>query len=77
MFALLRGIISKHVGDLYCLNCFYSHSTKDKLKKHKDACENHYFCYIEMPNEDNKISKYKHEEKCMKVPFIIYPDHLS
>ena len=30
-----------------------------------------------MPNEDNKISKYKHEEKCMKVPFIIYPDHLS
>ena len=39
--ALLRGITSKHVGDFYCLNCFHSYSTKDKLKKHKDVCENH------------------------------------
>ena len=36
--ALLRGITSKHVGDFYCLNCFHSYSTKDKLKKHKDVC---------------------------------------
>ena len=27
-----------------------------------------------MPNEDNKILKYKHGEKSMKVPFIIYAD---
>ena len=27
-----------------------------------------------MPKEDNKISKYKHVEKSMKVPFIIYAD---
>ena len=25
---LLRGIISKHVGDFYCINCFHSYSTK-------------------------------------------------
>ena len=27
-----------------------------------------------MPNEDNKILKYNHGEKSMKVPFIIYAD---
>ena len=28
---LLRGVTSKHDGDFYCLNCFHSYSTKDKL----------------------------------------------
>ena len=27
-----------------------------------------------MPQEDNKIVKYNHGEKSMKVPFIIYAD---
>ena len=27
--ALLTGITSKHEGDLHCLNCFYSYSTKN------------------------------------------------
>ena len=27
-----------------------------------------------MPDEDNKISKYNHREKSMRVPFIIYAD---
>ena len=55
--ALLRGITSKHEGDFYCVNCFHSYSTKDKLKKHKDICENHDYCYIEIPKEDDKILK--------------------
>ena len=42
---LLRGITSEHVGDFYCLNCFQSYSTKNKLKKHKDVCENHDYYY--------------------------------
>ena len=28
-----------------------------KLKKRKNVCENHDFCYVEMPKEDNKILK--------------------
>ena len=28
---LLRGIISNHAGDFYCLNCFYAYSTKNKI----------------------------------------------
>ena len=31
--ALLKGITSKHDGDFYCLNCFYSFTTKNALKK--------------------------------------------
>ena len=47
---------------------------KKKLKKDKEVCENHDYCYVEMPEEDNKILKYNQGEKTMKVPFIIYAD---
>ena len=72
--ALLRGITTKHEGDFYCLNCFHSFRTKNKLKKHKNVCEHHDYCYVEMPKEDNKILKYNHGEKSMKFSFIIYAD---
>ena len=71
---LLKGIASKHKGDFCCLNCFNSYSTKDKIKKHRHVCENHDYCYVEMPEKDNKILKYNHGEKSMKAPFIIYAD---
>ena len=54
--ALLRGIASNHNGDFYCLNCFHLFRTKNK--KHRKVCENHDYCYVEMPEEDNKILKY-------------------
>ena len=69
---MLRGITSKHKGDFYWLNRFHSFGTENKLKKHKNTCENHDYCYVEMPKEDNKILKHNHGEKSMKVPFIIY-----
>ena len=65
IFALLRGLTSKQEGDLYCLNCSYPYSSQDKFEIHKDVCENHNYCYIEMFKEDNR------GEKSMKVPFII------
>ena len=34
--ASLKGITSKHEGDFYCLNCFQSYSTENKLEKHKN-----------------------------------------
>ena len=74
MSALFRGITSNNNGDFYCLNCFHSFRTENKLKKQKKVCENHDYCYVEMPKEDNKILKYNHGEKSMKVPFIIYAD---
>ena len=72
--ALFRGITSKHDGDVDCLIYFYSYRTENKLKKHKKVCENHDYCYVEMPEKDNKILNYNHGEKSMKVPFIIYVD---
>ena len=68
---LLRGITSNHNEDFYCLNCFHSYRTKNKLKEHKKICENHNYCHVEIPNEDNK---YNQGEKSIKLPFIIYAD---
>ena len=51
--ALLRRMTSKHDGDFYCLNFFHAYTTKDKLKKHRSVCENHDYCYVKMPKEDN------------------------
>ena len=36
--ALLRGISSNNNGDFFCLNCFHSYRTLDKLKKHELIC---------------------------------------
>ena len=71
---LLRGITSNHKEDFYCLNCFHSYRTENKLESRKKICENHDYCHVEMPTKDNNIIKYNHGEKSMKVPFIIYAD---
>ena len=71
---LLRGIISNHVGDFYCLNCSHSYTTEKKLKKHHKICKDHDFCHVKMPNEDNKLLKYNSGEKSLKAPFVIYED---
>ena len=34
----------------------------------------HKFCHLTMPDEDNKILKYVSGEKSLKVQFIIYAD---
>ena len=52
---LLRGMASNQNEDFYCLNCFHSYRTKNKLEELKKICENHNYCHVEMPNEDNEI----------------------
>ena len=37
---LFRRRTSNHDGDFYCLNCFYSYRTKNKLEALKKICEN-------------------------------------
>ena len=71
---LLRGITSNHYSDFYCLNCFHSYRTKNKLEAHKKICENHDYCNVEMPIKGNNTIKYNHGEKSMKLPFFIYAD---
>ena len=74
---ITRRITSKHKRDFYCLNYFHSYTTENKLEKHKNVCENHDYCYVEIPEEDNKILKYNHGEKSMRAPFVIYVDLLE
>ena len=71
---LLRETTSSNNGDLYCLNCFHSYRTYNILKKHKRVCNNHDYCRVDMPKEDEKILKYNPGEKLLKAPFIIYAD---
>ena len=52
---LLRGITSNHNGDFYCLNCFLAYTTKNKLRKHERIRDDHDFCYVNMPDDDNNI----------------------
>ena len=74
MFALLRGITTSPNGNFYCSKYFPLFRTENKLKKHKNVCENYDYCYEEIPKENNKVLKHKHGERSMKVPFIIYAD---
>ena len=71
---LLRGITSSNSGDFYCLNCFHSYHTNNKLKKHERVCNNQNYRHVDMAEEDKNILKHTPGEKSLKVPFIIYAD---
>ena len=72
--ALLEGNSSNHHEDFYCLNCFNSYISKNKLKEHEGICNYHDSCRIEMPNWVEKILKYNPGEQSLKAPFAIYLD---
>ena len=72
--ALLQGSSSNRKEDFYCLNCFNSYITKNKLKEHEGICNNHNSCRIEMPKWVEKILKYNLGEKSLKAAFAIYLD---
>ena len=55
--ALLERTSSNHKKDLYCLNCFNSYTTKNKLKEHEEICNNNDSCRIDMPSLAEKNIK--------------------
>ena len=69
---LLKGVSSNHKEDFYCLNCFNSYTTKNKLKEHEEICNKHDSCRMEMPEQ--VILKHNPGEKSLKAPFTIYLD---
>ena len=71
---LLRGIISNHNGEFYCLNCLHSYRPIIKLKKLEKICKNHDFCRLKMPRVDNNTLESKPGKKSLKHPFITYAD---
>ena len=71
---MLQGNSSNHERDFYCLNCFNSCTSKNKLKEHEEICNNHVSCQIEMAKWLDKKLKYNPGEKSLKAPFAIYLD---
>ena len=69
---LFRVITSSNNGYFYCLHCFHSYRTFNKLKKHERVCNNHNYCRIDMPKEQKK--KTLPGEKSLKTPFIVFAD---
>ena len=67
---LFRGITSTNNGDSVCLNCFHLYRAKEKLEEHKKAYNDHDYCYPEMPNKYNEISKYNHGVFARKNTFL-------
>ena len=55
---MLKEISSNHDGDFYCLNCFNSYTSKNKLKEHEEICNNNDSCRIDMPSWVEKTLKY-------------------
>ena len=51
---LLGGVTSKHHSHFYCLNCFHSCRTENKLKSNEKVCKNKGFCAIAMSSEEDK-----------------------
>ena len=56
--ALLRGITSNLNGDFYCLNCFPSYRSYNKLRRHEKVCHKHDYCHVEIPKEEEIWKKY-------------------
>ena len=68
---LLREITSNHNEGFYCLNCFHSHSPETRLKKYERECNDHDYCHVKLPNEDDKTLKYNYGENSLFVPFDV------
>ena len=47
---------------------------QNKLKLHKNVCENKYFCNVLLPSEETKILEINRNQKSNKAPFIIFVD---
>ena len=71
---LIRRITWNHKEELYCLNCFHSYRTKNKLKKHERVCNDYDYSYVWRPNEDSKNIKIEPRTNSLKVLFINYAD---
>ena len=67
MSRLLSSQVSDRDGERhFCLRCLNSSTDKDRLKQHKQYCDNH-DVKTEMPEQDT-IIKFKNFNRSMRVP---------
>ena len=61
----------------HCPYCFHGFIRKDLLDDHIILCQQHGSQKIELPDEENKMLKFKNFRHQLQVPFIIYADFES
>ena len=64
----------KHKSEPYCLNCFQSFRTEEKLKSYEKVCKNIDFHGIIMSSQNDNILLFNQYMKSGKMPYIIYTD---
>ena len=74
LLEVLRGITSKHHGDLYCLNYFHSFATENKFESNEKVYKKKDFCGIALPTQENNILEFNQYIKSDKIHYIIYTD---
>ena len=60
--------------ETFTVSIVFIHTAQKNLKKPESVCNDHDYCYAEMPNEENKILEYHQGEESLKVLFMIYAD---
>ena len=74
---LLSSQVTKHNGKAYfCLNCFNSYQTQEKLDHHKEYCSEKESMKITMPPPETYL-KFKNFVHGERAPFAIYADFES
>ena len=53
------------------LTVFIHLEQKNKIQAHENVCENHDYCYIQMPAKYKDVLKYNRRVKYLKLPFVI------
>ena len=73
LFALLGEIMSKYVGNFYCLNCSkISFTAKSKTESHKTVFKNKGLLGAVIPFEGTKILELKQNWVSDETPRVIY-----
>lgn len=74
-FNKLNFSITKNKDAKYfCKRCFSKFTCQERLDNHIPDCKNVDYTKVEMPNEIDKILKFKGYNKTMRVPFSIHCD---
>ena len=58
----------------YCMNCFHSFRTQNKLQSHEKVRRNKNLCGIVMPSEKDKVLEFNEYVKPDKMTCIIFAD---
>ena len=72
LFALLRGVTSKHNGDIYCLNRLPWFRREKRIKSLTRVCRNRYFFSVGMRFEENMLLEFNQYLKSNEVLSLFY-----